>query len=872
MNKYVGLTTSQVEQSKKMYGTNQLSESKRETFLKKLMENFKDPIILILCFALLINVIFYFLGQGELIETIGIAIAILLATGIGTLSEMNNENAFQKLQEEASKILVKVYRNTILQEISINDIVVGDIVVVQTGDKIPGDGKVIDGNITVDQAALNGESKEAKKYAITPETVLDSNVDFLNSHKVYRGSIVLSGNAIIEITVVGNDSVYGKIASELQSQEERDTPLKIKLRDLAEKISKFGYIGGALIALAMLFLKVVIENGYNFNNIIAFCSDYMALLSVFIHAIMLAVIIIIMAVPEGLPLMIAIVSSLNMSKMLKDNVLVRKINGIETAGSLNILFSDKTGTITKGKLEVIRFITGAGNEYSKFMDITTHTLKHLLFLNIKYNSDATMSEGKVIGGNSSEKALLSFIDDYETDTVKKDFYPFNSADKFSSAKITDSGKTLTLFKGTPEKILDKCSDYLDEYGVMHKLDQKLMQEKITQLAQKAIRVLAIAIVNDDVEMNLNNNLTLIGLIGIRDDVRPEAITSIQECQNAGVQVVMVTGDRADTASAIAKEAGLITSSQDIILTSDELNKMSDSEVKQIIPNLKVVSRALPSDKSRLVKLAQDLNLVVGMTGDGVNDSPALKKADVGFGMGSGTEVAKEAADIVILDDNFKSITQAILYGRTIYNNIQKFIIFQLTINISAVLVSLVAPFLGIEMPLTIVQILWINLIMDTLAAIAFGGEAPLQEYMKEQPKQRNQNIVDKYMLSSILTNGIGIFVISMVFLLSTSIRNMFSDNLNYLTGYFTVFIFAAIFNAFNSRTTHLNLFNKITKNKGFIIVISLIAIIQIIMVYVGGEIMRCHGLTLKEWLIVLGFSIVVIIIDLVRKLLIGGKK
>ncbi len=875
-----GLTDAQVQESKAKYGDNRLSELETESFWDKLLGNFGDPMIKILCVALIINVVFAILGKAEWYESAGIALAVILATFVSTYSEYRNENAFQKLQEEASRIRCKIFRNGDILEIPIDDIVVGDFILLQSGDKIPADGVIVEGTIKVDQSVLNGESKEATKKVI-PEGYSDEDqpMDFLNEFKVFRGSVVCSGNATMCVSVVGDKSVYGKIASELQTSEDRDSPLKVKLSKLAGDISKFGYTGGLLIAIAFLFQKIIIHNGFDMARIAAYCSDGMVVINDIVQAVILAVIIIVMAVPEGLPLMIAIVSALNMGKMLKDNVLVRKIAGIETAGSLNILFSDKTGTITKGQLEAIVFIDGNGRNSENFSAVPD-ALGKILSLNICYNTNAIVSgEGsnvKVIGGNPTERAILGFVkrNGSASNIGVVHSIPFNSENKYSATQITGDHK-LTLIKGAPERIIARCDSYFDDNGARQPLKSfKPIEEQIDLLAERAIRVLALAVSNSDLGENAlpdGNDWTLIGVIGIRDDVRPESITAISEVQQAGVQVVMITGDRKDTALAIAKEAGLLKTDTDIILTSDELQQMSDDELKQKLKDIRVVSRALPSDKSRLVRLAQELNLVVGMTGDGVNDSPALKKADVGFAMGGGTEVAKEASDIVILDDNFNSIDKAILYGRTIFNSIRKFIIFQLTINVAAVLVSFVSPLVGIEKPLDIVQILWINLVMDTLAALAFGGEPALKRFMKERPKNRSEHIVSPYMWCSILTVSLWVFAISMFFFLTGFSQGMFRGEQFVMTGYFTFFVFAAVFNGFNARTDRMNVFENIGRNKGFIQVIALIVVVQVIMTFVGGDVLRCYGLNLTEWGYVLLLAISVIPVDLIKKAIIGNR-
>ena len=896
--KTFGLTDEQVAQSKEKYGDNRLTEQARETFWQKLLENFGDPMIKILLVALVLNVIFWLLhqfagiGDTEWYEAVGIAAAVLIATFVSTFSEYNNENAFQKLQEEASLIKCKVYRNGEIAEIAINDIVVGDCVLLQSGDKIPADGIIVDGNLSVDQSVLNGESKEAKKIAVPENYKPDDSedLDFLNEYKVFRGAVVCSGNAVMEVTVVGDKSVYGQIAKELQIDDDRESPLQVKLTKLANAISKFGYIGGVAIALAYMIKSMFFFDG----GISAYFANPDLLITIFtdlLHALMFAVVVIVMAVPEGLPLMIAIVSSMNMKKMLNDNVLVRKVSGIETAGSLNILFSDKTGTITKGKLEAVNFLDGTGKEAKSFEEIKGKA-GEMLALALKHNTNAVITGSgdtlKVVGGNPTERAVLQFVAHAEDKypNVKAVYsVPFNSTNKYSATTI-EGDKNITLIKGAPEKLIQNCKYYYDEQGNKAKFDDKVLNEKIDELANRAIRVLAVA--TSDTALTSDSlpegDWTLIGVIGIRDEVRPESVTAIADVHDAGVQVVMITGDRKETAVAIAKDAGLLTSDDDVVLTSSELAKMSDEEVKEKIPHIRVIARALPTDKSRLVRLSQELNLVVGMTGDGVNDSPALKKADVGFAMGGGTEVAKEASDIVILDDNFNSIAKAILYGRTIFNNIRKFITFQLSINISAVLISFIMPLLDLSNPLTITQILWVNLVMDTLAALALGGEPALKRYMKEQPKRRDESIVSKAMKSQLTVSTIWIFLCSFFILVSqmwTSspvwnfVRNTQSEKgewLYLMTAYFAFFIFISVFNSLNVRTEKLNVFEHITENQNYFRIMGLIVVIQVVMTYIGGEIFNCHGLNAMEWLLVIVLSVSIVPVDLIRKAITNAVK
>ncbi|WDV45602.1 calcium-translocating P-type ATPase, PMCA-type [Clostridiaceae bacterium M8S5] len=878
---YEGLSSSQVEESKNKFGTNTLSEIETETFWDKLKGNFEDPIIKILVVALVIDVIFYFLGQVEWFEPLGIAIAVLIATLVGTYSEFSNEQSFQKLQEEASRIKCKVYRDGNVSEIPINDIVKGDYILVQTGDKIPVDGVLVDGHISVDQSVLNGESKEAQKHVPNEGYAYkDGQSDFLDEYKVFRGTVVVEGEAIVEAKTIGDSSFYGQLAKELQA-EDRESPLKVKLGDLADGISKFGYIGGSLIAASFMFKKIVLNSLANGTPIL----DYFAsgnlgtAVSDVVTAIILAIIIIVVAVPEGLPMMIAMVLSLNMKKLLKDNILVRKLIGIETAGSLNILFSDKTGTITKGLLEVVLLCDGDNNQYDSNSDIP-EKLGKVVDVSISQNTNAVLNiqengEKVVLGGNSTERALLHFISDdigkYNLNTV--DNIPFNSKDKFSATQV-EGEYNLTLVKGAPEKILTSCTTYYDKDGnkqTFGKDKLETINNKINELAGRAIRVLALATTDKAVGTELFEEMTFVGIVGIRDDLRAESVQAIGEALDAGIQVVMITGDRKETAMAIAKEANLLQKDTDIVLTSNELQKLSDEELKKMLKDIRVIARALPTDKSRLVRIAQSLDLVVGMTGDGVNDSPALKKADVGFAMGSGTEVAKEAGDIVILDDNFNSIAKTVLYGRTIYNSIRKFIVYQLTVNVGAILIAFIGPFIGVDLPLSMTQMLWVNLVMDTLAALSFGGEAALRKYMREKPKSRTEAIINKDMWSSILTNGGLIALLSVLFLKLDFFKELFrtgptgKEDIYYLTGFFSFFIFLNVFNMFNARTTELNLFAHIRENKGFLKVVGVIVVVQVVMAYIGGDILRTAGLTLKEWLTVAGLAIVIIPVDLIRK-------
>ena len=854
-----GLTNEQVKKSREKNGTNELTQIPPDPLWKKIIEGFKDPMIIILLVALVVQVVLFFLGQSEWFEPVGILIAILIANGVASVSESKQESKALALKtEEDSKEMAKVIRNGKLEEIHVSEVVVGDIVYLQAGDKIPADGEIIDGIVKVDQAALNGETEEATKEKNEHSSVYDIK-DLLNKYYAYRGTVVCGGEAYMKIKVVGDKTLFGELALEVQ-EETRETPLQVKLGKLAKQISTFGYIGAIAIVVGVI-AKTLLTG--------AIPSGIYEWIRLIMDAITVAVTIIVCAVPEGLPMLTSILLSFQSLRMAKDNVLVRKINGLETAGSLSILFSDKTGTITEGKLSVVEMATGNVKIFNNIKQMPKN-LSMDVITGIGVNNSAVASGDTVIGGNSTDRALMSFLMDENavTQVTKEDVRNFNAFDsnkKSSSVTITRDDKTITYIKGAPEKIIDKCTQYIDEEGNVKSLVEKnYLTAYIDTQAGRSMRLLAVAKTDGD---NEESNLTLVCVISIRDNVRKEAIDSIKEVQEAGIQVVMVTGDRKETAVAIAKEAGLLQSNDDVALTSAEMAEKSDEELKKILPHLRVVSRALPTDKSRLVRLAQELNLVVGMTGDGVNDSPALKKADVGFAMGSGTEVAKEAGDITILDDNFKSIGKAILYGRTMFKSIRKFLIFQLTVNVAAVLTCFIGPLLGENVILTVIQLLLINLAMDTLAAIAFGSEPALKEYMKDKPIARDASIVTKDMLFEVLLGALYITFICLAILFVPTIRNLFGDvDVTYLkSAVFAVFMMAIAFNGFNARTNHLNVFKGIGKNKNFIYVMISILVLQFVFITFGGEVLSVETLNIKSWIICIVMALMIIPIDMLRK-------
>lgn len=852
-----GLKEDEVKESRKRYGSNSINEKNKNTFFNLFIETLGDPIIKILLIALAIKTIFLF-RDFDYFETMGIVLAVLVASLISAISEYGSNKAFQRMQEESSRIKVLVKRDGKTKEITIDEIVKNDILILAPGNKVPADGILIKGKLSVDESSLNGETKEVyKEYIDNISLATEKN-------RVYRGTTIYDGEALILVTKIGMDTLYGKMAKVL-TEEEDASPLKLRLTNLAKIISRIGYIAAILIAVAYLFSKVFIINNFNLT-IIRETITLNKFFSLILEALTLAVSVLVMSVPEGLPMMITLVLSTNSKKMLKDNVLVRKMVGIETAGSLNILFTDKTGTLTKGKMEVSSIIDGNLNEYNDLY-YTPDKLKTLISDSLLYNNESELEEssGKVVGGNLTDKALLSFVQRKKDNSVLiKDRILFNSKNKFAVTIIEKNNEKIKLIKGAPDIVIKNSTHYIDKDGKRRTLDKDKILNYVNSKADSGLRAIALAISQSIYPTDSIRRNILLGVIFLKDDIRPEAKDGVSLIKSAGINIVMVTGDSKETATSIAKEIGIITSNNDIVLSSSDLERLSDNELKKIIPNLKVVSRALPEDKKRLVMLSKELGLVTGMTGDGVNDSIALKKADVSFAMGSGTEVSKEASDIVIIDDNILSISRAILYGRTTFKNIRKFIIFQLTVNISAIMLALIGPFIGVPSPITVLQMLWINMVMDTLAGLAFSYEVPRIEYMKEPPKKKEENIINKYMFNEIIATSMYTLIISLLFLKLPFIKYIVSSD-HLMTAFFSLFIFIAVFNSFNARTHRLNILAHLKENKVFILIIIFIIIVQIIIIYSGITLFQTKPLYIKELIFILILSLSIIPFDFLRK-------
>ena len=884
--KFNGLTEQEVKLSREKYGSNEIPDSEPTTFWQEFKETFGDPMIKILLAIAALMIVMFFFGYAEIYEPAGTIVAVLIVAFVSAKTGVASDTKYRELKDSTKKDQCKVYRDGVIAVIDVDDVVVGDKVLMQSGDKVPADGVLISGSLRVDNSALNGEAEECKKEAAPESFQLPEDITgdtFVDRYSLFRGAVVFDGEGILDVRKVGLSTMMGKMAEEMQ-ENEPDSPLKVKLSKLAHQISTFGYIGA--IVIAILYFGYFVLSAGGFEAYVSIGAP--EVIRDVVEAVSLAVVIIVCAVPEGLPLMISLVLMQNTSKMLDHNVLVRKAEGIETSGSVNILFSDKTGTITKGMLEVVEFFTADGKNI-ELSQLGQHgKVKELVDLAIGKNTQSMFdSEHRVIGGNATDQALMKFLgeDTYSalarnTECEVTACQSFNSSNKFSQANIDSMGKT--FYKGAPERLIDAASRYLDADGKIHSLDKEVLDKKIQEMASKAMRVLAFGYSEQSLEENrINDDLVLIGLVGIRDDVRPEAREAIEEVQNAGIQVVMITGDRLETAIAIAKDAGLLKEESDRAITSSQLNEMSDEEVKELIPHIRVIARALPTDKSRMVRLCQEMNLVVGMTGDGVNDSPALKRADVGFAMGSGTEAAKEAGKIVILDDNFKSIKDAIWYGRTIYHNILKFCKFQLVINVAAVVVSAIAPFFGVEEPLKVTHLLFVNLVMDGLGAIMLGNEPALEKYMHEKPRRRDESIVSKKMMAQILTMGLWLTVLSFAFLKIPFFASFYENQEQQLTAYFVLFIVSALFNGFNVRDDGFGIFKGLNENTGFLKAFFAIIVVQALIVNAAlvpfapcqwiGEMFSCVPFGVQGWVVAILLAVTMIPVDLIRKCIVGSK-
>lgn len=865
-----GLSDAQVEESKKKYGTNQLAKKETESLWSMFIGAFNDIWIKVLSGALLLKVVLAILGafipaiagENDLVEIFSIMLAIGLATGFSTLSEYRNTSRSEALQEEYSKTYAKVVRNGGLINILTSDIVKGDTILIQAGDKVPADGILFSGHLKVSQAALNGESRDETKKEAEDFSEADS-TDYASLSKVFMGSVVTSGEAYMVATVIGDASELGKINKSLTDDEDdRKDTSSLKLEVVAAGIGKLG-VSAASVAGVLHIVLTLMRAGEPANVVM--------ILLLIAEAVMLMATIVIMAVPEGLPMMNSLVQSMNTESMYKKSILVSHKAAFSDSAYMNVLFSDKTGTITQGNLSLVEFIIGNG----KIVD----SIQNLEFIEaITVNNLAKVSEGKSIGSNNMDRALLTYAlnngyDDAKNDPSRvADISGFDSEKKCATATMTNG---VVYWKGATENIIDQVTHYELESGKVEEFtaeNRKALEEQMIHEAKRTMKLLSVAKIDGD-------KTILMAVLCLRDNVRTDAIETVEILNDAGIQVVMVTGDAEETAVAIAREAGILKDdANDVALTHEQLESMPDDELKKVLPHLRVVSRAKPLDKKRLVTLSQQLDNVCGMTGDGVNDAPALKQADIGFAMGDGTAVAQEAGDVVILNNSLTSIKDCVLNSRTMAKSVGKFLIFQLTVNISTLLMNIIAPILGWTEPFSIVQILWINLIMDTLAAMAFGGEPILDRYMKDKPALRSDNILTSYIKSAIGCSSVfitlgSILILENLFGITDFVTpaNCADPELYKKTFMFAFFIYSIIFNSLNTRSEKFNLFEHIRENRNFLLVMGAIFVMQTIIIQVGGAVFNTTMLSARALVISMLLALAIIPVDMVRKLIIRKK-
>lgn len=864
-----GLSEQEVANSKQKYGTNELAKKEQESLWSMFIGAFDDIWIKVLCAALILKIALAVLGVfvpalsggNDVIEIISIILAISLATGFSTLSEYRNTSRSEALQEEYNKTYAKVIRQGQLLKILTSEIVKGDTILIQAGDKVPVDGLVFEGSVKVSQAALNGESRDETKKATDTMDEAES-TDYASSAKVFMGSVITSGEAYMVATVIGDESELGKINKALtddDEEEERKDTSSLKLEKVAAGIGKLGVSAAAIAGVLHVVLSLVRADS---------AISVVSVLLLIAEAVMLMASIVIMAVPEGLPMMNSLVQSMNTESMYKKNILVSHKAAFSDSAYMNLLFSDKTGTITEGNLSLVEFIMGDGKIVNKFLNVD--------FIEaITINNLAKLSEGKAIGSNNMDRALLSYVIDNKCiDLVDmsevKEISGFDSEKKCATVEMNNG----TIFwKGATENIIDKVTHFITADGDVKEFtaaNKKEIEVQMHNQAKRTMKLLSVAKISQ-------GKTILFSVLCFRDNVRRDAIETVEVLNKAGIQVVMVTGDAEETAVAIAKEAGILKNEKsDVVLSHEQLEAMSDDELKNVLPNLRVVSRAKPLDKRRLVSVAQQMDNVCGMTGDGVNDAPALKQADIGFAMGDGTAVAQEAGDVIILNNSLTSIKDCVLNSRTMAKSVGKFLIFQLTVNISTLLMNILAPILGWTEPFSIVQILWINLIMDTLAAMAFGGEPILDRYMNDKPAKRTDNILTGFIKSAIGVSSIFITIGSLLILENVCGITDFvtpagcaDPELYKKTFMFAFFIYAIIFNSLNTRSNRFNLFEHIGANKRFILVMGAIFVLQTVIIEVGGSVFSTTMLDVKALLMSMALGLLIIPVDLVRKIFVA---
>lgn len=857
-NKRIGLTDEQVKQSREQHGRNVLTPPQRTSLWKLYLDKYRDPIIQILLVAAFISLILAFIEKNYM-ETIGIFVAVFLATTVGFYFERDAAKKFNLLTALSEEQPVKVRRNGKVMEIPRHDVVVGDVVLVEVGDEVPADGELIVCNdLQINESTLTGEPVTEKSLEGGGDGAYPRNV-------ILRSTMVMNGRGEFVVTAVGDATEIGKVAKKSTEQTSVETPLHMQLDKLAKMISKVG----SVVSVAAFFIFLIHDI---LTNPAWGGKDYFYMAEIVLKYFMMAVTLIVMAVPEGLPMAITLSLALNMRRMLKSNNLVRKLHACETMGAVTVICTDKTGTLTQNKMQVSALELKQGDEA-------------LLDTAIALNSTAELNDGKPIG-NPTESALLLWLDaqgkDYEelrrqVNVLKQ--LPFSTERKMMATLAEVDGETYLFVKGAPEIVMKKC--------IIEDRMQRQSAEELDEWQHKAMRTLAFAYKKIEASIMRTsrtstaevvalldaNDLQLQAIAAITDPIRPDVPAAVQECRHAGIEVKVVTGDTAATALEIGKQIGVfedepenigadgsMTSLDQQMITGEQWEDLSDEEAYERAKDIRVMSRARPTDKQRLVAMLQKRGEVVAVTGDGTNDAPALHYAHVGLSLGSGTSVAKEASDMTLLDDSFKSIANAVMWGRSLYRNLQRFLFFQLVVNVAALLLVLGGSVIGTEMPLTVTQILWVNLIMDTFAALALASLPPSHEVMKEKPRKASDFIINKSIGFGILFCGIVFFLVMFALLVYCERRGKGGVDVHELTMFFTTFVMIQFWNLFNAKAlmSHHTAFRHFLKDKGMILVLVLVLVGQWIIVTFGGEMFRTTPLSLHEWLLIIGSTSVVL--------------
>lgn len=857
-NKRIGLTDEQVKQSREQHGKNVLTPPQRTSLWKLYLDKYRDPIIQILLVAAFVSLILAFI-EKNFMETIGIFVAVFLATTVGFYFERDAAKKFNLLTALSEEQPVKVRRNGKVMEIPRHDVVVGDVVLVEVGDEVPADGELIVCNdLQMNESTLTGEPVTEKSLEGGGDGAYPRNV-------ILRSTMVMNGRGEFVVTAVGDATEIGKVAKKSTEQTSVETPLHMQLDKLAKMISKVG----SVVSVAAFFIFLIHDI---LTNPAWGGKDYFYMAEIVLKYFMMAVTLIVMAVPEGLPMAITLSLALNMRRMLKSNNLVRKLHACETMGAVTVICTDKTGTLTQNKMQVSALELKQGDEA-------------LLDTAIALNSTAELNDGKPIG-NPTESALLLWLDaqgkDYEelrkqVNVLKQ--LPFSTERKMMATLAEVDGETYLFVKGAPEIVMKKC--------IIEDRMLKQTAEELDEWQHKAMRTLAFAYKKIEASIMRTsrtstaevvalldaNNLQLQAIAAIADPIRPDVPAAVQECRHAGIEVKVVTGDTAATALEIGKQIGVfedepenigadgsMTSLDQQMITGEQWEALSDEEAYERAKDIRVMSRARPTDKQRLVAMLQKRGEVVAVTGDGTNDAPALHYAHVGLSLGSGTSVAKEASDMTLLDDSFKSIANAVMWGRSLYRNLQRFLFFQLVVNVAALLLVLGGSVIGTEMPLTVTQILWVNLIMDTFAALALASLPPSHEVMKDKPRKASDFIINKSIGFGILFCGIVFFLVMFALLVYCERRGKGGVDVHELTMFFTTFVMIQFWNLFNAKAlmSHHTAFRHFLKDKGMILVLVLVLVGQWIIVTFGGEMFRTTPLSLHEWLLIVGSTSVVL--------------